>query len=411
MRLGIDQTGAPVHLPLRFVNRHGIVAGATGTGKTVTLLALTESLARAGVPVFIADMKGDVSGLASANRAAFWCLHGERGRQLRVSIQSMGAPMLSRVLGLSPAQSGVLDVVFRVASDRALPLATLDDLRHALDVADRERSQVSRQYGQVASQSLASIKRSILTLEDDGGRLFFGPDNFSVDALVSDPGLITILAAESLAMRPRIYSTFLLWMLSSLFDSLPEVGNPDRPVLAFIFDEAHLLFQDADTQLLRRIEQTVRLIRSKGVGVFFSSQSPADIPDAILAQLGNRVQHALRAYTPKDARAVRIAASTFPPAPDIDPAAMIGTLPTGCALVSVMGPGGVPSPVRAVNIALPACRLGPATEAERAAATPADDYSMPAPCQQQQQQQQQPQPAHEPDGDYGQTLRAFIMSG
>ncbi|MGO3126771.1 MAG: helicase HerA-like domain-containing protein [Luteimonas sp.] len=383
----------PVHLVPKLGNRHGLVAGATGTGKTVTLMTLAEGFSRIGVPVFMADVKGDVAGLAVAGtsndkllaRAAqigvadwapaaspvvFWDLYGKLGHPVRTTVSEVGPLLLSRILELNDTQSGVLDIVFKLADDRGLLLLDLADLRALLGVVTDERKDISTQYGLVSPQSVAAIQRSLLRLEQDGGDHFFGEPALELNDLMRTStdgrGVIGILAADQLILRPRLYSSFLLWLLSELFETLPEVGDPDKPKLVFIFDEAHLLFNDAPAALQQRIEQVVRLIRSKGVGVYFCSQFPDDVPDNVLGQLGNRVQHALRAFTPRDQKAVRTAAETFVPNPALDVASAISQLGTGEALVSTLQDKGVPMPVERTLIAPPRCRMGAITPEERA---------------------------------------------
>ncbi|MBO9717628.1 MAG: DUF853 family protein [Pseudoxanthomonas sp.] len=383
----------PVTLLPRYGNRHGLVAGATGTGKTVTLMTLAEGFSRLGVPVFMADVKGDVAGLAVAGdgneklrqRAAeigvagyapeaspvlFWDLYGKLGHPVRTTVSEMGPTLLGRILELNDTQAGVLDIVFKLADDRGLLLLDLDDLRALLNLVAEERKDVSTEYGLVSAQSVAAIQRALLRLSQDGGEGFFGEPALELaDIMRVGPdgrGVIGILAADQLILKPRLYATFLLWLLSELFENLPEVGDLDKPKLAFIFDEAHLLFDDAPAALQQRIEQVVRLIRSKGVGVYFCSQFPDDVPDNILGQLGNRVQHALRAYTPRDQKAVKTAAETFVPNPKLDVAATLSQLGTGEALVSTLQDKGVPSPVQQTRIAPPRCRMGAISAAERA---------------------------------------------
>ena len=382
-----------VHLLPRYGNRHGLVAGATGTGKTVTLMMLAESFSRAGVPVFMADMKGDVAGLAvpgtmseglqkridlmgidgftvEGSPTIFWDLYGKLGHPVRTTVTEMGPTLLGRILELNDTQSGVLDIVFKLADDRGLLLLDLDDLRALLALVLEERKAVSAEYGLVAPQSVGAIQRALLRLEQDGGEQFFGEPALDLADLMRTTtdgrGVIGILAADQLLLRPRLYSSFLLWLLSELFETLPEVGDLDKPKLAFIFDEAHLLFNDAPAALLQRIEQVVRLIRSKGVGVYFCSQFPDDVPDEILGQLGNRVQHALRAFTPRDQKAVRTAAQTFVPNPDLDVVDTIARLGTGEALVSTLQDKGIPMPVEYTVIAPPRCRMGAISDEERA---------------------------------------------
>ena len=382
-----------VYLLPRYGNRHGLVAGATGTGKTVTLMMLAESFSRAGVPVFMADMKGDVAGLAvpgtmseglqkradlmdidgfsvEGSPTILWDLYGKLGHPVRTTVTEMGPTLLSRILELNDTQSGVMDIVFKLADDRGLLLLDLDDLRALLGLVLEERKAISAEYGLVSPQSVGAIQRALLRLEQDGGGDFFGEPALELDDLMrtttNGRGVIGILAADQLLMRPRLYSTFLLWLLSELFETLPEVGDLDKPKLVFVFDEAHLLFDDAPAALLQRIEQVVRLIRSKGVGVYFCSQFPDDVPDEILGQLGNRVQHALRAYTPRDQKAVRTAAQTFVPNPDLDVVDTISRLGTGEALVSTLQEKGIPMAVEHTVIAPPRCRMGAITDEERA---------------------------------------------
>ncbi len=374
-------------------NRHGLVAGATGTGKTVTLMTLAEGFSRIGVPVFLADVKGDVSGLAvpgaggekllqraqeigvsdyapAGSPAIFWDLYGKLGHPVRTTVSEMGPTLLARILELNDTQAGVLDIVFKLADDRGLLLLDLDDLRALLGLVADERKDISTEYGLVSAQTVAAIQRALLRLSQDGGESFFGEPALELADLMrvnhDGRGVIGILAADQLVLKPRLYSTFLLWLLSELFETLPEVGDLEKPKLVFIFDEAHLLFDDAPPALVQRIEQVVRLIRSKGVGVYFCSQFPDDVPANILGQLGNRVQHALRAFTPRDQKAVKIAAETFVPNPKLDVVATLSQLGTGEALVSTLQDKGIPSPVQQTRIAPPRCRMGTITEAERA---------------------------------------------
>jgi len=383
-----------VFLQPKFGNRHGLVAGATGTGKTVTLTTIAEGFSRIGVPVFMADVKGDVAGLAAAGSVndklqarideigvdgytpeaspvVFWDLYGKLGHPVRTTVSEVGPTLLARMLELNDTQSGVLDIVFRLADDNGWLLLDLDDLRSLLNHAAEARKDISAQYGLVSTPSIGAIQRAILRVESQGGGLFFGEPALELsDIMRTTPdgrGVIGILAANQLIMKPRLYSSFLLWLLSELFEQLPEVGDLDKPKLVFVFDEAHLLFDDAPAALRQRVEQVVRLIRSKGVGVYFCSQFPDDVPDDILGQLGNRVQHALRAYTPRDQKAVKTAAETFVPNPDLDVAKAIGKLGTGEALVSTLQDKGVPMPVEKTLIAPPRCRMGAITDAERAA--------------------------------------------
>src|SRR6478609_7045504 len=385
--------GGAVVLEPKYGNRHGLVAGATGTGKTVTLMTLAEGFSRLGVPVFLADVKGDVAGLAvagtpdqkvvdraaligvanyapAANPVIFWDLFGKLGHPVRTSVSEMGPTLLARILELNDTQSGVLDIVFKLADDRGLLLLDLEDLRALLGVVADERKDISTSYGLVSTQSVGAIQRALLRLEQDGADQFFGEPALDLADLMRTTqdgrGMVNILAADQLVLKPRLYSSFLLWLMSELFERLPEVGDLDKPKLVFVFDEAHLLFDDAPPALQQRVEQVVRLIRSKGVGVYFCSQFPDDVPDNILGQLGNRVQHALRAFTPRDQKAVKVAAETFVPNPHLDVAQAISQLQTGEALVSMLLDKGVPMPVERTLIAPPRCRMGSITEAERA---------------------------------------------
>jgi uncharacterized protein len=392
-RILIGKGEQPVHLLARYGNRHGLVAGATGTGKTVSLMVLAEGFSRLGVPVFLADVKGDVAGLAMAGAAGdkvreraaqtgadgwtpeaspvvFWDLYGKAGHPVRATASEMGPSLLARILELNDTQAGVLEIAFKLADDRGLLLLDLDDLRALLGFVADNRKEVSRQYGLVSAPSLAAIQRALLTLEREGGEALFGePALELVDLMRTDPGgrgVVNVLTADQLILKPRLYSSFLLWLLSELFEALPEVGDLDRPKLVFVFDEAHLLFDDAPPALRQRVEQVVRIIRSKGVGVYFCSQLPDDVPDEILGQLGNRIQHALRAYTPRDQKAVRTAAETFVANPRLDVAKAIGQLAVGEALVSTLLDKGVPMPVERTLICPPRCRMGAITPEERA---------------------------------------------
>jgi len=384
---------APVWLDAHLGNRHGLISGATGTGKTVTLMTLAEGYSRLGVPVFLADVKGDVAGLAmagtpnpkvtqrvadlgladfvaEANPVVFWDVFGAGGHPVRTTVSEIGPLLLSRMLELNETQSGVLDIVFKLADDRGLLLLDLEDLRALLSLVADERKDLSTSYGLVSAQSVGAIQRALLRLEQQGGAQFFGEPAIELsDVMRTTPngrGVIGVLAADQLVLRPRLYSSFLLWLLSELFEQLPEVGDLDRPRLVFVFDEAHLLFDDAPAELRRRVEQTVRLIRSKGVGVYFCSQFPDDVPDDILGQLGHRIQHALRAFTPRDQKAVRAAAETFAPNPRVDVAAALPQLAIGEALVSTLQGNGTPTPVERVLIAPPRSRIGAITPEERA---------------------------------------------
>jgi hypothetical protein len=387
-------------LALRFANRHGLVTGATGTGKTVTLQILAEGFSRAGVPVFAADIKGDLSGIAALGEAKpgfvkrandigldyapdefptlFWDLFGEQGHPVRTTVFEMGPLLLSRILDLNDTQEGVINIAFRFADDEfgksdALNkgLVDLKDLRSLLAYLSEHSKDIGARYGNVAPATIGAVQRQLLVLENQGGEKFFGEPALSIkDLLRTDRdgrGVINILAADKLMENPRLYATFLLWLLSELFESFPEVGDQDEPKLVFFFDEAHLLFDDAPRALLDKIEQVVRLIRSKGVGVFFVTQNPLDVPDKVLAQLGNRVQHALRAFTPRDQKAVKTAAETFRPNPKLDTVRVITELGTGEALVSCLEGKGSPAMVQRTMIRPPSARLGPLSAAERQA--------------------------------------------
>jgi len=387
----------PVHLLGKYGNRHGLIAGATGTGKSVSLMVLAEGFSRMGVPVFMADVKGDISGLAmpgvtnekitsriaqigitdhvnEASPVVFWDLYGKLGHPVRTTVSEMGPTLLNRILELNDVQSGVLDIAFKLADDQGLLLLDLDDLRALLNFVAANKADISQKYGLVSPQSVAAIQRSLLRLEQDGGDVFFGEPALALADILrqdmSGRGIINLLSADQLILRPRLYSSFLLWLLSELFENLPEVGDLDKPKLVFIFDEAHLLFQDCPPALQQRVEQVVRLIRSKGVGVYFCSQNPDDIPDVILGQLGNRIQHALRAYTPRDQKAVRTAAETFVPNPKLDVARVISELAVGEALTSMLLDKGIPMPVERTYICPPRCRMGAITPGGRATVPP-----------------------------------------
>ncbi|MCA1197696.1 DUF853 domain-containing protein [Sphingomonas sp. R647] len=388
--------GEPQALVLKRANRHGLVAGATGTGKTVTLQGLAESFSRAGVPVFAADVKGDLSGMAMAGsptakthepfskRAAeigytdwaygaapvqFWDLFGEQGHPVRTTVSEMGPLLLARLMGLNDTQEGVLTIAFHVADDDGLLLLDLDDLQAMLAACSERADELSARYGNVAKTSVGAIQRQLLQLRSQGGEHFFGEPALSIqDFIKTDDnghGVVNILAADKLMASPRLYATFLLWLLSELFESLPEVGDPDKPKLVFFFDEAHLLFEEAPKALLDKVEQVVRLIRSKGVGVYFVTQNPIDIPEDVAGQLGNRVQHALRAFTPREQKAIKAAAETFRANPDLNVETAITELKVGEALVSVLMADGAPSPVQRTLIKPPRGRVGPVTPEER----------------------------------------------
>jgi hypothetical protein len=384
----------PVQLLARYGNRHGLIAGATGTGKTVSLMVLAEGFSRMGVPVFMADVKGDVSGLAMAGvpseklqqRAAltgiagytneaspvmFWDVLGKAGHPVRTTISEIGPSLLGRVLEINDTQTGVLEIVFKLADDEGLLLLDLDDLRALLGLVLDHRKEISKQYGLVSPQSVAAIQRALLSLEREGGDGLFGEPALALEDLMRTDlggrGIISILVADQIILKPRLYSTLLLWLLSELFENLPEVGDLEKPRMVFFFDEAHLLFDDAPPMLRRRVEQVVRIIRSKGVGVYFCSQFPDDVPNEILGQLGNRIQHALRAYTPRDQKSVKTAAETFVANPKLDVAQVISQLGVGEALVSTLQEKGVPMPVERALICPPRCRMGAIAPEERAA--------------------------------------------
>jgi uncharacterized protein len=384
----------PVHLNARYGNRHGLIAGATGTGKTISLMVLAEGFSQLGVPVFMADVKGDMAGLAMAgipseriqhrveqigiegysNRAnpvVFWDVFGVSGHPARTTITEVGPTLLGRMLEINDTQTGVLEIIFKLADDQGLLLLDIDDLRALLEFVSENRKEISRTYGLVSSQSIAAIQRALLSLQREGGEVFFGEPALEINDLMrtdlSGCGIINILAADQLILKPRLYANFLLWLLSELFENLPEVGDMDKPRLVFFFDEAHLLFDDAPPMLRRRVEQVVRIIRSKGVGVYFCSQFPDDIPGEILGQLGNRIQHALRAYTVRDQKAVKTAAETFAGNPAFNTVQAISQLGVGVALVSTLQDKGIPMPVERTLICPPQSRMGTLTPAERAA--------------------------------------------
>ncbi|MEO6799420.1 MAG: helicase HerA-like domain-containing protein [Rhodanobacter sp.] len=382
-----------VSLDPHYGNRHGMIAGATGTGKSVSLMVLAEGFSQLGVPCFLADAKGDLAGLAmaagepgdklkarlaklqltdwkaQANPVVFWDIYGKLGHPVRATISEMGPTLLGRVLELNDTQGGVLEVVFKVADDQGWLLLDLADLRALLAFAADNTKDISTRYGLISRQSLAAIQRALLKLEGDGADQFFGEPALELADLMrqdmSGRGIINVLAADQLILKPRLYSTFLLWLLSELFEQLPEVGDLDQPKMVFFFDEAHLLFDDASSALQKRVEQVVRLIRSKGVGVYFCSQNPDDVPDVILGQLGNRIQHALRAFTPRDQKAVKAAAETFVANPKLNVSVAIAKLAVGEALASTLAHGGVPTPVEQVLVTTPGCRIGVITDAER----------------------------------------------
>jgi hypothetical protein len=385
------------HLLLGYGNRHGLIAGATGTGKTVTLQILAEGFSAAGVPVFLSDVKGDVSGMAAAGSpdhklheafqkrcetmgielsyrafpVVFWDLFGEKGHPVRATVTEMGPLLLSRLLELSDAQEGALNVAFRLSDEEGLPLLDLKDLQALLTFVAENAADISARYGLVTRDSVGAIQRRLLVLENEGGARLFGEPALDLgDLMTVDPdgsGRISILAGERLMNSPRLYATFLLWLLSELFEVLPEVGDPERPKLVFFFDEAHLLFNDAPKALIAKVEQVARLIRSKGVGVYFITQNPADVPENILGQLGNRVQHALRAFTAKDQKGLKLAAETYRPNPDFAIEEAIRDVGTGEAVTSFLEAKGIPGMAQRTLIRPPSSQVGPLSDAERAA--------------------------------------------
>ena len=392
-KIFIGKGAQPAWLTLGLGNRHGLVTGATGTGKTVSLQVMAEGFARAGVPVFAADIKGDLSGISEVGEAKdfivkrakemqlafqpdqfstmFWDVFGEQGHPVRATVSEMGPLLLARMMDLNDVQEGVLNVAFKVADEQGLLLLDMKDLRAILSFIAEHAADLTTQYGNVSKQTVGTIQRQLLVLENQGGARFFGEPALTLkDFMRTDSdgrGMINILVADKLMQSPRLYATFLLWMLSELFEELPEVGDPPKPKLVFFFDEAHLLFNDAPKALMDKIEQVVRLIRSKGVGVYFVTQNPIDVPDKVLAQLGNRVQHALRAFTPRDQKAVAAAAQTFRPNPKLDTAEVITQLGKGEALVSFLEGNGTPAMVERVMIRPPSARIGPITPEERKA--------------------------------------------
>jgi DNA helicase HerA-like ATPase len=391
--LGSNTKQAPQYIDLPFGNRHGLITGATGTGKTVSLQVMAEGFSLAGVPVFCADVKGDVAGLAAAGEmkdflakraeqigftaeyqmmkfpVVFWDLFGKEGHPVRATVSEMGPLLLSRMLDLNDTQEGVLNIAFRIADEEGLLLLDLKDLQALLvHVADKA-SDLTVRYGNVSKATVGTVQRALLVLEQQGSAQFFGEPALDIKQLIrTDPsgkGIVNILASATLMQSPRLYATFLLWLMSELFEELEEVGDPEKPRLVFFFDEAHLLFNDAPKALLDKIEQVVRLIRSKGVGVFFVTQNPIDVPEIVLAQLGNRVQHALRAYTPREAKAVKVAADTFRPNPEFSTAEVITQLAVGEALVSTLQEKGIPSIVERTLMRPPSSRIGTITPEER----------------------------------------------
>lgn len=381
----------PISICGKMANRHGLIAGATGTGKTVTLQVLAETFSQAGVPCFMADMKGDLSGISQTGSMSgfiekrcaefgitspefgscpvrFFDVFGEQGHPMRTTVSNMGPQLLARLLELNETQTGILNIVFRIADDRGLLLIDMKDLRSMLDYVAKNAKQYTSTYGNITSQSVGAIQRALLTLENQGAEKFFAEPSFDIYDLLQceqGKGIMNVLAADKLMLNPKLYSTFLLWLLSELYAQLPEVGDMDLPKLVFFFDEAHMLFDETSKALVDKIEQVVRLIRSKGVGVYFITQSPTDIPEDILGQLGNRVQHALRAFTPKDQKAVKTAAETFRENPAFKTADAIMELGTGEALVSFLDEKGAPSIVERAKILFPLSQIGAVTEGQR----------------------------------------------
>ena len=381
----------PISIVGKMANRHGLIAGATGTGKTVTLQVLAETFCQAGVPCFMADMKGDLSGISQTGKLSgfiekriaefglakpefqscpvrFYDVFGEQGHPMRSTISQMGPDILARLLLLTEIQTGVLHIVFRIAEDMQLLLLDLKDLRSMLDYVAKNASKFTTQYGNITSQSVGAIQRALLALENQGANKFFGEPAFDIHDLLATEGgkgVMSVLAADKLMLQPKLYSTFLLWLMSELYATLPEVGDMPLPKLVFFFDEAHMLFDDTSKAMVDKIEQVVRLIRSKGVGIYFISQSPSDIPDSILGQLGNRVQHALRAYTPKDQKAVKAAAESFRPNPAFKTEDAILSLETGEALVSFLDEKGAPSIVQRAKILFPLSQIGAVSDSQR----------------------------------------------
>ena len=382
----------PISLVGKMANRHGLIAGATGTGKTVTLQVLAETFCQAGVPCFMADMKGDLSGISQVGKLSgfiqkrmpefgiedpqfqscpvrFFDVYGEQGHPMRSTISNMGPDLLGRLMELNETQTGVLNIVFKIADDNGLLLIDVKDLRAMLNFVGQNASDFTTQYGMISTMTIGAIQRALLALESQGADKFFGEPSFDIYDLLQcegGKGVMNVLAADKLMLKPKLYSTFLLWLLSELYSTLPEVGDLDLPKLVFFFDEAHMLFEDTSKALVAKIEQVIRLIRSKGVGIYFVTQSPTDIPEDILGQLGNRVQHALRAYTPKDQKAVKVAAETFRANPEFDTYEAILQLETGEALVSFLDEKGAPSVVERAKILFPLSQIGAITDDQRA---------------------------------------------
>ena len=382
----------PISLIGKMANRHGLVAGATGTGKTVTLQVLAETFCQAGVPCFMADMKGDLSGISQVGKLSgfiqkrlpefgiedpqfqscpvrFFDVYGEQGHPMRATISEMGPDLLGRLMELNETQTGVLNIVFKIADDNGLLLIDVKDLRAMLNFVGKNAAEFTTQYGMISTMTIGAIQRALLALESQGADKFFGEPSFDIYDLLQcegGKGVMNVLAADKLMLKPKLYSTFLLWLLSELYSTLPEVGDMDLPKLVFFFDEAHMLFEDTSRALVAKIEQVIRLIRSKGVGIYFVTQSPTDIPENILGQLGNRVQHCLRAYTPKDQKAVKVAAETFRANPEFDTYEAILQLETGEALVSFLDEKGAPSVVERAKILFPLSQIGAITDDQRA---------------------------------------------
>ena len=388
-------SAGPIHIIGKMANRHGLIAGATGTGKTVTLQVLAETFSEAGVPCFMADMKGDLSGISQTGRLSgfiekrcaefgidptalqfkgcpvrLFDVYGKKGHPMRTTVEQMGSMLLARLLDLNDTQSGVLALTFRIAEDEQLPLVDMKDLRLMLDYVAKNADRYSTTYGNVSTATIGAIQRSLLTLAEQGGDKFFGEPAFDIYDLLQTEGgrgVMNILAADELMLQPKLYSTFLMWLLTSIYEKMPEIGDMDLPKMVFFFDEAHMLFKDTSRALTDKIEQIVRLIRSKGIGIYFISQSPSDLPEAILGQCGNRVQHALRAFTPKDQAAVKAAAQTFRPNPAFSTEREILELGTGEALVSFLDEKGAPSIVERAKILFPLSQIGAITDEQRAA--------------------------------------------
>ena len=384
-------TNGPIHLVGKMCNRHGLIAGATGTGKTVSLQVLAETFSQAGVPCFMADMKGDLSGISQTGTMSsfiekrcaefgienpqfqpcpvrVWDVFGEQGYPMRTTVSAMGPQLLARLLGLNDTQTGVLNIVFRIADDNNLLLIDIKDLRLLLDFCGKNASKLTTEYGMMSAASVGAIQRAIMALESEGAEQFFGEPAFNIQDLIETEngrGIMNVLCADKLMLKPKLYSTFLLWLITELYANLPEVGDQELPKLVFFFDEAHMLFEDTSKALVDKIEQVIRLVRSKGVGIYFVTQSPTDIPQDILGQLGNRIQHALRAYTPKDQKAVRTAAETFRANPEFNTADVIMELGTGEALVSFLDAKGAPTMVERARILFPLSQIGAITPGQR----------------------------------------------